>query len=388
MNQENRIEHFKFLFYLGHPAHFHLFRYVIAGLRGRGHEVRILVKKKDVLEQLLQDCGWGYVNILPQGRKDNKLSIAWGMLKRDMALWSYTSTFRPHLMAGTSVEIAHVGRLRGISAIAVNEDDWDVVPLFSKTVYPFCSHILAPDCCRTGKWEGKTIHYAGYHELAYLHPDYFHPDENVVHHLYDERRRFYLLRFAKLTAHHDAGISGLHSELVEKIIQMLEPHGKIYITSERPLETQFEKYRISIAPLDMHHALAFADIYIGDSQTMTAEAAVLGTPALRYNDFVGRIGYLEELEHRYQLAQGFKTGRAHDLLQALEYLLNKPARKKAWQDRRRQMLNDKMDVTRYMIDLFEKMAAAAAAPGIVQTATCSKSMQGSNLTQTHIKPNA
>ena len=50
----------------------------------------------------------------------------------------------------------------------------------------------------------------------------------------------------------------------------------IYITSERPLEPQFEKYRIKINPLDMHHVMAFASLYIGDSQTMAAEAGVLG----------------------------------------------------------------------------------------------------------------
>lgn len=41
------------------------------------------------------------------------------------------------------------------------------------------------------------------------------------------------------------------------------------------LGTQFEKYRIRINPLDMHHVMAFASLYIGDSQTMAAEAGVL-----------------------------------------------------------------------------------------------------------------
>ena len=42
--------------------------------------------------------------------------------------------------------------------------------------------------------------------------------------------------------------------------------------------------------------MAFASLYIGDSQTMAAEAGVLGVPFVRFNDFVGRIGYLRELE--------------------------------------------------------------------------------------------
>jgi predicted glycosyltransferase len=34
------------------------------------------------------------------------------------------------------------------------------------------------------------------------------------------------------------------------------------------------------------------DLYIGDSQTMAAEAAVLGIPSIRFNSFVGKLVYL------------------------------------------------------------------------------------------------
>ena len=50
--------------------------------------------------------------------------------------------------------------------------------------------------------------------------------------------------------------------------------------------------------------MVFASLYIGDSQTMSAEAGVLGVPFVRFNDFVGRIGYLRELEDTYELGYG------------------------------------------------------------------------------------
>ena len=37
----------------------------------------------------------------------------------------------------------------------------------------------------------------------------------------------------------------------------------------------------------MHLALQNAALYIGDSQSMATEAALCGTPAIRYNSFVG-----------------------------------------------------------------------------------------------------
>ena len=96
------------------------------------------------------------------------------------------------------------------------------------------------------------------------------------------------MRFVSLTAHHDAGIKGINTSIAKKIIELLEPYGDIYITSERPLESDFEKYRLAINPLDIHHIMSFSNMLIGDSQTMAAEAGVLGVPYIRFNDFLFR----------------------------------------------------------------------------------------------------
>lgn len=50
--------------------------------------------------------------------------------------------------------------------------------------------------------------------------------------------------------------------------------------------------------------MVFASLYIGDSQTMSAEAGILGTPFVRFNDFVGRINYMAEMEDVYELGYG------------------------------------------------------------------------------------
>jgi predicted glycosyltransferase len=349
----------KYLFYLGHPAHFHLFKNVMAQLQKDGHEIRIVIKKKDVLENLLQTHHLPYVNIMPRGRKDNRFSIAYGVVQRDAKLFNIVRHDRPDVMVGTSVEIAHVGRVLKIPSIVVNEDDFDVVPRFSRLAYPSADYILAPVCCRVGKWKQKKISYDGYHELAYLHPANFTPDRGRLESLGLGGERFFLLRFAKLTAHHDAGIRGIDQGVAEKIIRHLEPHGRVFISAERELEPQFEKYRIRIDPSDMHHALAFADIYIGDSQTMTAEAAVLGTPALRFNDFVGRIGYLEELEHDYGLTYGFRSDQAAALLDKIGEFLDMPDINAEWQRRRQRMLAEKIDVADYFIRFLENFPDSA-----------------------------
>ena len=344
------IRFMKYLFYLGHPAHFHLFKHVVQALRKDGHQTEILIKKKDILEDLLQRSGWEYRNILNRERGDGKWRIAWSLLVRDREMYRIARKTRPDLMVGTSAEITHVGRMLKIPSIVVNEDDHDVVPLFARMAYPFASTILAPVSCRMGRWAHKTIAYEGYHELAYLHPNHFTPDPRVRAGLVGERARYFILRFAQLNAHHDAGRSGINTEVASRLIALLEPHGQVHITAERPLEPQFEPYRIRIDPLEIHSALHYADLYIGDSQTMAAEAAILGTPSLRYNDFVGEIGYLEELEHTYGLTCGVRTRETTRLFEVVQRWLNQPDLKAEWQKRRAHMLRERIDVARFMTE--------------------------------------
>jgi uncharacterized protein len=338
----------RFLFYLGHPAHFHLFKNTIKSLKNKGHKVSVLIKKKDVLEDLLRDSNIEYINILPHGRKDTKLGIALGVIKRDWRLFWHCVFNRPNLLIGTSTEIGHVGTLLRIPSINVNEDDAAAVPLYAKISYPWCTTILTPSVCNNGKWEYKAIKYNSYHELAYLHPNNFRPSKVIVEKYFPSDEPYFLIRFAKLKAHHDEGINGLDLSIALKIIDLLKPHGRVYITSERTIEPELEDYRIAINPLDMHHVMAFAQLYIGDSQTMAAEAGVLGVPFVRFNDFVGRIGYLRDLEDNYRLGYGILPSYPSLLIDKVSELLAMHNRREVFLTRRNKMLEEKIDAQKFL----------------------------------------
>lgn len=335
---------------MGHPAHFHLFKHVITELNQLGHDTHILIKKKDILEDLLAASGLEYHNILPEGRGDSKAGLAIGMVKRDWRMFSLVRKLKPDILVGTSVEISHIGKLMHIPSVNVNEDDWDVVPMYAKMAYPWATSILAPQGCRMGEWENKAIFYPGYHELAYLHPDRFTPDPDVVRRYFGSDEPYAVLRFSSLNAHHDDGIRGITDSLAGQLVEAIGRSMKVWITSERPLQAHFESMRMPIDPIDMHHILAHAEIYIGDSQTMAAEAGVLGTPFVRYNDFVGRISYLDDIENHYLLGYGVPGSQPGLLLRRLEKILGTPDRRDVWQKRRLKMLEDKIDVTSWMVD--------------------------------------
>ena len=113
----------------------------------------------------------------------------------------------------------------------------------------------------------------------------------------------------------------------------------------------------------MHHVMAFASLYIGDSQTMAAEAGVLGTPFVRFNDFVGRIGYLRELEDVYQLGYGIKAssaGSVDALCARVSELVALPAaeRQTTFAARRATMLSDKIDCAKFLTYFIEHYPAS------------------------------
>ena len=343
----------KILVYLGHPAHFHNYKNTIAALKEHGHEVEVLIKKKDILEDLLRNAGIPYHNILEEGRGDSKAGIILGLLKRARRLNAFCNSFHPDILTGSSVENSLIGPLRHIPVISIGEDDADVVPNYAKLTYPGASVILCPESCDCGKWNDKAVKYPGYQELGYLHPDNFTPDKEVVRKYLDPDETYFVMRFSGLNAHHDVGIRGINDGIARRIIDILKPHGKIYITSERPLSEEFEPYRTAINPLDIHHVMAFASIYLGDSQTMAAESGVLGVPFVRFNDFVGKIGYLNELENRYGLGFGISPDNEGKLYDTIRELLAMPDRKAVFQQRRKEMLASSINFAIFLTNFIE-----------------------------------
>lgn len=342
------------LIQLSHPAHFHLYKNVARNLMDEGNNVFILIKSKDVLEDLMKESGLPYYNILQHAHRKSKLGILWDMLLRDGRILRFCRKHDIDLLTGSTVEVAQVAKVLHKYSVNTGEDDAAVIPLFGKIGGPFIQTFLTPEVCDNGKLEKKSVKYASYHELAYLHSNHFTPDKSVVERYFSADTPYYILRLAGLTAYHDGGAGGINTEVAQRIIDILSPHGRVYITAERELEPQFEPYRIRINPLDMHHVMAFADLYVGDSQTMAAEAGVLGVPFVRFNSFVGRIGYLRELEDTYQLGYGILPDEKEKLYQTIEKLIAMTDRKEVYQQRRQQMLAEKIDYAKFMTWFIEQ----------------------------------
>ncbi len=345
---------------LNHPAHVHLMRHVAAAWRARGDECRITARDKDVCLSLLRYYGLEFEVLAPVGR--GRLGLLRELISRELRLFRLARRFRPHAIVGTTIHAGRVGRLVGARSVFLNEDDARVSPLVRWLGYPLVDAIVTPACLAYEGWGRRHRTYAGYHELFYLHPNRFVPDPGVRGELgLAPGDPYALVRLSALRAHHDVGIRGLSPSLLERVLERIGDRVRVFVTGEAELPAELRRLSLRLPPERLHHAMAFAELVLGDSQTMTAEAAVLGVPAFRVSDFVGRLSYLDELES-YGLAFGFRPEAADELLGCLERTLQMADRKRVFESRRLKLLEEKIDPLPWLLDLVDELVGEDAEP--------------------------
>jgi uncharacterized protein len=336
----------KILIDIAHPAHVHLVKNVYKELVSKGHRVYVTVKDIPSAIELLQRYSIPYLYL--GEKKDSLLGKALLQIAYNLKVWWMVVSKGIDIGFGTSITIPHISRVTKMKSIVFDDDDDDVEPLFVKYGHPFSDVILSPACAV--RKTNKVIGYNGYHELAYLHPSRFTPDVSVLNEIgLLPGEKYFILRFNAFKAHHDIGIQGLSIENKRKIIELLEKQGKVFITTERNLDDEFLPYQLLLSPEKIHSLIYYATMFVGDSQTMTSEAAVLGTPSIRCNTFVRRISYLEEEEFSYNLTYGFLPTDSEAMFSKIKELLDMPNLKQEWQLRRAIMLEDKIDVTQFFV---------------------------------------
>jgi len=330
---------------INHPAHVHLLRNTYSMLVANGNNVIVTVKEIPSAVKLLDLYGIPYVNI---GKKDDALGKKGiDQLVYDWRLRRLVSKNKIDIGIGSSINIPHVSKLSRMKSIILDDDDDEVEPLFVKFGHPFADTILSPaDTPRKSK---HKIYVNAYHELAYLHPNCFTPDPSVLAEAgVKEGEPYFILRFNAFKAHHDIGVVGLTIENKRRLVQYLSSKGKVFITTERNIDDEFLPYQLKVSPENAHSLMYYATMFVGDSQTMTSEAAVLGTPAVKCNSFAGRLSVPNELEQRYGLCYSFLPNEEEVFFDKIQKLVSMKDLKKEWQLRRQKMLSEKIDYAQFL----------------------------------------
>jgi hypothetical protein len=336
---------------IGHPAHVHFFKNFVWEMEKRGHIIKITARDKECTLQLLNAYNLSYT-LLGKHHK-SIFNKALGMLKLDYSLYKIGKKFKPDILTGiNSPYAAHASKLLGRPYITFG--DTEHANLIMWLTNPFSDVTCTPSCFKKDLGS-KQIRYDGFHELAYLHPNYFKPNPEVLAELnLAEDEKFFILRFVAWVATHDVGHEGLSLTMKRNIIDKLKTYGKVFITSEIKLPKNLEKYKLDIiSPEKIHDLLYYATMYIGEGATMTTESGILGTPGIYISSFssLEKMGNLNELEKKYGLVYSFND--ASLALKKINELLKKNDLKREWQIKREKLLKDKIDVTKWMVDFIE-----------------------------------
>ncbi|MBD3314961.1 MAG: DUF354 domain-containing protein [Chitinivibrionales bacterium] len=348
------------VFEINHPGQVHLLRNTITELRRKGCKLGVVAKNDVTITHLLNYYRIPHLLI---GKKGGSAS---GKLFKqvcfDLRVFFLVWKHRYQLGVGSSMTNDHVSAMSPMQAIHLSDDDEDIVPLINRYSYPFSAAIVSPDCVRFSKYAKKNIRYPGCHELAYLHPKRFQPDSTILDEIgIGSHEKYFVLRFVSFKAHHDSGHCGIRFNQKLELVKLLEQYGRVFITAEDRIEPELERYRMPVAPEKIHSLMYYATLFLGDSQTMTSEAAILGTPALKCNSFAGKLSVPNELERRYGLCYSYLPDQYDTFYRHVAGIIKNDKIKKEWSEKRKRFLREKIDVTSFFVWFIEEWPHSFAA---------------------------
>jgi uncharacterized protein len=329
---------------IGHPAHVHLFRFFTDGMITKGHAVLFTYRKKEYEEYLLQKLGFTAVSL---GRHRSSTSgKIFSLITSVIKMYFVARKFRPSLfLSHGSLIAAQASWLCRKPHIAL-EDTGNREQV--RFYLPFTSVVLTSESFQEN-YGPKQIRYNSFHELAYLHPNYFIVDQSFKKRLgLAEDEKLIIARFISWSASHEKGITGLSAAEKTDLITEVSKYGKVFISSESALPENLSNFLYPLAPETIHQAMANADLFIGEGATMASESCMLGTPAIYVNS---QIAGTINAQVRYGLVFQFfnYTGVTE---KAVEILID-PDFKIKFQRKRERLLAEAIDLTQFLIWFIE-----------------------------------
>jgi hypothetical protein len=330
-----------------HPAHVHFFRHFIAEMEGRGHGVLVTSRDKDVTIELLDAYGIRHRVLSAQGH--GAAALAGELWRRTRQLLPIIAEFKPDVLTGImGPTIALAGRWSGVPSVVFY--DTETARLTNPWVFRLADAVCTP-AAFPGRVPGRHFTYAGFHDLAYLHPGRFTPDpERVRLFGMNPGRPFSLARFVSFGASHDIGDRGLALQGKVALLRHLAQFGDVYVSAEGPLPAGLPAIPLEGPAWEIHHVLAAAQLVVGDSGTMSTEAVFLGTPSVFVS--TARLGVLLELERRYGLMANVLPRDPKDAITEASRLMTH-VKGGAFDAGRSRLLQDTVDVTSWMVEHFE-----------------------------------
>ena len=329
---------------IGHPAHVHYFRNFIRLMQEKGHEFFVSARERSIIHYLLKQYKIAYYN---RGKgRNGAIGKLWYMLIADFRLLKQAKRFKPDIFISfASPYTAQVSWILGKPHIVL--DDTEHARFGHMFYKPFSSVFLNPRCFQKD-FGSRQIRFNSFTELFYLHSYYYSPDKEILSLLkISQEDKYILLRFVSWEANHDLGHSGLDINTKKQLVNLFIERGfKVFISSESDrIDPFFHPWLINIPPERMHDVLKYCELFVSESGTMASEAAILGTPVVYVNS-LPLMGYLEEEQNAGML---FHFPASEKVIDKVNEILSMPDFRETFQSRSKKMLEDKIDVTAFLV---------------------------------------
>lgn len=341
----------RYVFFTNTPAHVHLYRHAVDRLDAAGHEVLVLARDYGCTVQLLDRFGLPY-------RLYGKCDTTKGSVFRNLPrhYWNIIPTVRsfdPDVIFGVGAYAAHAGAVSRTPAVLIL--DSEPTSLDHTISRPFAAAFLTPHAFRKRLGENH-YQFRGFSETAYLHPSVYEPNPDIREALgLSADEPYVILRFNAFGSHHDVGRSGFTHEQRRQLIESFSEWATVFVSDEGgTLNVDALPARLfDLHPALLHDALASARLVVTDTQTVCTEAALLGTPVVRSNSFVGDsdMGNFRELERQGLV---YNTTEFEDVVETGLAVLGDESIAAEWLRRRDAYVGDLVNLTDIIVDVAER----------------------------------
>lgn len=214
-------------FFVNTPAQAHFMKNIIKAFELKGHKVLILAREYGETVDLLEHFKFNYFIYTNASNcsKYRKISnLPFSMFNS----YNFLRKYKPDLLVGGGLECVYTALLLNSKSILFMDSMPINESIYVKTQFllckPFMDVILTPDAVVTPGSSKKSlgskhIKINSYKELAYLHPNYFVPDDSIYKLLgLDKDEEFVLLRFNAFDSVHDfGGVTGFSLDEKENL---------------------------------------------------------------------------------------------------------------------------------------------------------------------------
>jgi len=278
----------------------------------------------------------------------NKSTIGkfWGLFKFGIKEFIAGFKFKPDIfLSHGSIYAAHAAFIQRKPHISFEDTgNWEQVRLY----LPFTKCILTSDIFPQN-YGFKQIRLNSHNEIAYLGSKYFNPNPSFKNTMgLGKIDKYALIRFVAWNATHDRGQKGLSEKVKFQIVDQLLNTHIVFISSENNLPDELERYKVTFDPHEIHNALYYANVFIGEGTTMAMEAAILGTPSVYINTL--QYSNVKDME-KYGLL--FNYDYKSNILEEVEKLISQEDLKDRLKTNKLKMLSEKIDLTAFLVWFIE-----------------------------------